>query len=779
MNAAIKFLLRPGTLAMRQLSLRTSLLGMLVLLFIPLVLLAYRSLGQVSTDQQIAQDEEAGAVLVQNLFELTRAVQTHRGQTNLILQGEARLAPQIQQTRQQLREATQRLSQSIIGREAWLDGDDWQRLHADLDRMASGAVPNGQTEAFAWHSQQIASLTHQIQMVAERSGLLLDPYANTYFLMDLLVEHALPWTESVGLLRGKGAALMKNTNSLPIESGALLGRALQVDAVVARVDAKVQALKRSGEPEPAGYGSARDTTRRFLDRTRQSFGEAAMVRDPEGYFAAGTDTIGAVHQFATAVSSRLISLLQDRSSELRSRYIWTAVCVSLGLMLQGYVMWAYYAAVVGALKAIGRNIDNSSRGDLTQSVDILGNNELAQMGDRLETLNASLSTMVADIRTSSALVGDAGQELASGTRELSERTEQQAASLEQTSASLQEMNSRVASNTADARSASDLAQQVHGTVASGGESMRVAVDTVNGIEQSTRKVAEIIGVIDSIAFQTNILALNAAVEAARAGEHGRGFAVVASEVRTLAQRSAQSAAEIRTLITQSNERVAEGVGAISGVARSLSAITEGVGELADKVERITQSSIEQSEGLRQVAQAVGSLDEITQRNATMVDAQAQAAELLRARAQELSRAVSSVRLRQGSADEARDLTRRAHALLTQVGLDQARQQIENPNGDFIDRDLYVFVLNRQGVFDAFGARREMVGQHASKIPGVDANQLVASGFAAAERGGGWINYSIVNPLTQEVQEKTSYVVAYGADRIVGCGAYKQKAHAAA
>jgi methyl-accepting chemotaxis protein len=760
--------------AMRHFSLGNSLLAMLVLLFLPLVVLAFRALTQIDADEQVARDERGGAVVVQRLYEVVLNAQVHRGQTNLLLQGDSSVGAKLQDTRQKLREAVGQLDAELKQHPGWTDGDSWPALQTELDRMATGSVPADRQAAFQWHTQQIEALRHATHWVAEKSGLLLDPFADTYFLMDLAVEQMLPWTEALGQARGQGAGLLAKSAWDAAEISSVLARAAQINATLDRVREKVSALKRTGEPAPAGFDEALGATQQFVQRIQRDFADANAAKDPAGFFAAGTQAIGAVTHFQNATSTRLLELLSQRADGLRYKFLWTLTFTLCGLLLQGYVMWAYYGAVVGALRAIGRNIDNSSRGDLTNNVDIVGRNELAHMGNRLETLNASLSTMVANIRSSSALVGDAGQDLASGTRELSERTEQQAASLEQTSASLQEMSSRVARNTADAQTASQLAGEVNNTVTGGGDSMRRAVETINGIEQSTRQVSEIIGVIDSIAFQTNILALNAAVEAARAGEHGRGFAVVAAEVRTLAQRSAQSAAEVRTLISQSNERVSDGVRAIDSVSQSLHAISQGVTELAEKVQRITESSIEQSVGLREVAQAVSSLDEITQRNATMVDAQAQAADLLRARAQDLSKAVASVRLRQGSADEARDLARRAHALIQQQGLQQAKATLHDPAGGFIDRDLYVFAMNRQGVFQVFGAKPAMCGQHASAIPGVDAERLVSHGFAAAERGGGWIDYTVVNPLTGEVQEKTSYVLPCGPDLAVGCGAYKPK-----
>jgi len=281
-----------------------------------------------------------------------------------------------------------------------------------------------------------------------------------------------------------------------------------------------------------------------------------------------------------------------------------------------------------------------SMGDLTRAPTSDGKDELAQLTRALGMMVSKLRTVVTDVRNGVESVGTASAQIATGNLDLSQRTEEQASNLEQTAASMEQLTSTVKQNADNARAASQLAAGATEVAARGGEAVGNVVATMESISESSKRIGDIIGVIDGIAFQTNILALNAAVEAARAGEQGRGFAVVASEVRSLAQRSADAAKEIKELIQQSVGRVEEGGKLVAEAGQTMTDIVQQVRRVHDLVGEIASASVEQSQGIGQVGEAVAQLDQVTQQNAALVEESAAAAESMKVQAANLSRTVS-------------------------------------------------------------------------------------------------------------------------------------------
>jgi biotin operon repressor len=302
--------------------------------------------------------------------------------------------------------------------------------------------------------------------------------------------------------------------------------------------------------------------------------------------------------------------------------------------------------------------------------------------------------------------------------------------------------------------------------------MTQAIASVEVIQGSAKRMDEIVSVIDGLAFQTNILALNAAVEAARAGESGRGFAVVASEVRSLAQRSAESAKEIRQLIGASSAQVAASVQSIRLAGNQFTQIVSGVRDVAANMAQISASSTEQSSGLTEITSAVRQLDEITQRNAQMVEQAVAQATHLEHRASTLVDDFAFFKLQQGAPEEAVALVKRAMQHWQRSGSKGTFvRDITDPTQGYFDRDMYVFVLDRRGTYLSFGGNPAKVGTLVQDIPGIDGQGLVDDIFNQAAIEPGWVEYDINNPTTGKVQSKMSFVMQ--ADELaVGCGVYK-------
>ncbi|ADX44205.1 methyl-accepting chemotaxis sensory transducer [Paracidovorax avenae ATCC 19860] len=286
--------------------------------------------------------------------------------------------------------------------------------------------------------------------------------------------------------------------------------------------------------------------------------------------------------------------------------------------------------------------------DLTSRVTVTSSDETGQLLQALKDMNESLAQVVGRVRSGTDSIATASSEIDAGNQDLSSRTEEQASSLQQTAAAMEELTSTVRQNADNARQASQLASSAAGTATRGGQVVAGVVGTMGAIHESSRKIADIIGVIDGIAFQTNILALNAAVEAARAGEQGRGFAVVAGEVRALAGRSAAAAKDIKALIGDSVSRVDEGSSQVAEAGRTMDEIVQNVQRVNDLVAEISAASEEQSRGIDQVHQAVSQMDQVTQQNAALVEEAAAATGSLKAQTGQLSQAVSVFRIPAGT-----------------------------------------------------------------------------------------------------------------------------------
>lgn len=338
----------------------------------------------------------------------------------------------------------------------------------------------------------------------------------------------------------------------------------------------------------------------------------------------------------------------DSSQEVRHR-IQAASFLLIGLMLTGSLLgmglaWFIARSITRPLSEAVHIARTVAAGDLTSMVEVTNKDECGQLLQSMQDMNTSLIKIVHHVRNGTELMATASHEIADGNMELSSRTEQQASALEETAASMEELASTVKHNFESGVHANRLAESAAQVAAKGGAVVGEVVHTMEAINLSSKKIADIIGVIDGIAFQTNILALNAAVEAARAGEQGRGFAVVASEVRSLAGRSAAAAKEIKTLITDSVSNVSDGCRLVEQAGSTMDEIVVHVRRVADLMGEITTASREQTTGIEQVNQAVGQMDTVTQQNAALVEEAAAATQELDHQANLLVQAVSAFKI---------------------------------------------------------------------------------------------------------------------------------------
>ncbi|PVX76301.1 methyl-accepting chemotaxis protein [Paraburkholderia unamae] len=466
-------------------------------------------------------------------------------------------------------------------------------------------------------------------------------------------ENWLPSVETLGNLRNLAQDVRRTSLRMLVsndasEKGALHDQHAQtINQVSATLDGYSKLV--SSAQERQLFDSISAAWSRYLDDDKKI---DALVSSADGGSADARATISSASakSFQTVMDliNQDVTLNHNGSTaevaaakvSYQSALAWTVglivVAIGLGVMIALFITRSITGPIARAVEVA----ETVARGDLTARIEVDGSDEAGQLLGALRHMNERLVDLVGRVRTGSEGIATASSQIAAGNTDLSQRTEEQAASLEETAASMEQLTATVKQNADNATQGNTLAGQASQTATRGGEVVGRVVDTMREIASSSEQVAQIISVIEGIAFQTNILALNAAVEAARAGEQGRGFAVVAGEVRTLAQRSATAAREIKELITVSVERVNNGTALVDDAGRTMGEIVQSVKRVADLMNEISAASGEQRTGIEQVNQAVTQMDEVTQQNAALVEEASAAAQSMSSQASALRELVS-------------------------------------------------------------------------------------------------------------------------------------------
>ena len=524
----------------------------------------------------------------------------------------------------------------------------WKELQAKINALPADAeFPQ---KAFSAHAPEYGRLYAFMRDMGNKSGLAQDPDADIFYLGYPLANNT-PSTAGIAVRIAAYATMNVNRGEVSPKDKVfyevtdarlndtfgsvetLLGQSMLANPVVEKaLSARFDALKAS--------------SKELLGFIRKNFtGVDAVTVSQQDVFTASGPTIDAAWALVEQNRVVLDELLVERGSGAAFNRNLLLIVLTLGVLVSVYLYVGIYLSMAASMKHASRAAQAIAAGHLGTVQTASSRDEFADLVADLRKADQSLARVIAGVKDSSESIATASSEIATGTQDLSTRTEQTASSLQQTAASMEQLTSNVSQSSGAASSAQQLSSSAADVARRGGSVVAEVVKTMGSINDSSKKIADIIGVIDGISFQTNILALNAAVEAARAGEQGRGFAVVAGEVRNLAQRSAEAAKQIKGLISTSAERVGQGTALVDRAGTTMNEVVAAIRRVTLIMEEISNASAEQSAGVGQVGEAITQMDQATQQNAALVEQMAAAATGLSTQASDLVSAVAVFKLR--------------------------------------------------------------------------------------------------------------------------------------
>ena len=626
------------------------ILGLLALVMVVFPATLYLRLAFQEAAQ--AERQVEGAQVLGEINGVIQSTQKHRGLSAGMLGGNAQLEQKRPATASALAQGYDKVDKALaVAAAAPQTAAQWMELRKEWAALEQGVASKQlqAPESTRLHTELIDRLFLVGEGVLDGFGLSFDPRFDTHMLTQAALVKAMVLTEHMGQMRARGAMYLAQ-GTLPPEGRATLQAGLRqiflAQADLQRHLAKANADNATLRKDLEGPARALDEQiGKTLKMTRDSLVDAqALTLTAEAYFDDFSRTIDAIYGFNDGAVRLLNQTLQERKGEAQRLAYGMVVLLGLGVLGAAVLALAFVRSITGPVQDAVRLAHAVAAGDLTTVVQVQGTNEIARLNQTLVEMQERLSGVVGQVREGAQAVAAASVQIAQGNHDLASRTESQASSLQETAASMEQLNSTVQQNADNSRQANQLAASASQVAVKGGVVVSQVVDTMKGINESSRKIADIIGVIDSIAFQTNILALNAAVEAARAGEQGRGFAVVATEVRSLASRSAEAAKEIKQLIGASVERVEQGTAQADQAGATMAEVVSAIRRVTDLMGEISAASTEQSMGVSQVGEAVTQINQVTQQNAALVEEMAAAADSLKMQAQQLVAGVEVFKL---------------------------------------------------------------------------------------------------------------------------------------
>ena len=643
----MKILLAPAVSLMQRLRLLPKFALVTMVFMAPLLLLLALLYAELNKSVTLAERERLGVRYVVELENVMRLVQQHRALRHMQLSGDTAVQERVEQVRDEIArriavvDAVDTASSALGVSGSWADARKaWQATEEKTATIKA-------RDSYAAHTSVIEQLARLNTLVADRSGLTLDPGLDSYHLIAMLVNDLPAITDLLSTVAGRGAAyidtgLLEPNEDVLLNSNVMVARR-DIDRVPAQFDAVFREnpdLRQPLEVHVAAVPGALT----FLDRAQDEVLKSYNQTSGKQFYEAGSKSIDGIYAAARAAADELDKLLEKRIERDTARLSLIIAAVLAGLAVTAYLLGGFYVSFSREVKALQHAVERAAAGDLTTHVSSDAKDEIGTLVNAFGKMNAELAHLVAQVRSASVEIIHTANDIAADSADLSSRTESQAGALQQTAGSMEELTATVRQNDGHASEANRLVLSAAEVAHKGGHAVGQVIDTMGAIKESSCRIIDIIQVIDGIAFQTNILALNAAVEAARAGEQGRGFAVVAAEVRALAQRSAGAAREIKALIESSVNQVEQGNTLVTAAGETMEEIVASVQQVARIMNDIAAASREQTSGIEQVNQALGQMDEVTQRNALLVEHAAEAASSLQRQAAGLSEAVAVFKL---------------------------------------------------------------------------------------------------------------------------------------
>ena len=642
--------LNPAIVLMRRLRLLPKFFLVSCLFVLPIILVTSLLLRELNKSIHFSHQEQIGVQSLSDVHQLLQLGQHARAWQHLALAGNAEAKSKVMQLHAQITQSVSSLQQKMTSLTSDSSNDLPQKmanLRQAWDKLMHDGDAIDAAQSYVRYTQWVEQVSALGTQIADRTNLTLDPKVETYYLIGLFSKSMPEIAEQIADIAGRGAPYIDTGLLQPNEDVLINALTLLAAKNIERLPAQLEAVYRESPELKAQLDAQKNVfvlNREFLSRTKNEILSSVDQTSGTAFLSAGMTSADGWFAFAKLTGSLLDQALRARIEKERVQRNIVLIVIVICLGLAAYLLVGFYVAFSREIQGLRSAVNNVADGRLSEAIHSDGHDEIAKLTNAFDGMRTVLVRLVTDIRQGTESIDSAAQEIFHGNTDLAQRTEQQSQALVTTADSMAGLTDKVKQNAERAQQGNQDMRLASQMATSGGQAVTQMVAMMEGIQHSSKKITDIIGVIDSIAFQTNILALNAAVEAARAGEQGRGFAVVATEVRNLAQRSASAAQEIKALITTSVQQVAAGHQQVQVAGETMQKILVAIGAVDTNMHAVASASLAQQADIEQVHASIASLDGITQQNTALVEEASAAAESLHAQAQRLSAAVAVFQL---------------------------------------------------------------------------------------------------------------------------------------